>query len=94
MITRVVRLTFKPEHTQTFIEIMQQHHMLIRSFKGCYDLNSYQDTKKSNVFFTISTWQDETALNDYRHSDFFKVLWGKLKPMFADKALAHSMSVM
>ena len=94
MITRVVRLTFKPEYTAAFIEIMLQHHQLIRSFKGCYDLNSYQDLNEPNVFFTISLWQDETALNDYRHSDFFKTLWGKLKPMFADKALAHSMTVM
>jgi quinol monooxygenase YgiN len=94
MITRVVRLTFKPEHTETFIEIMRQHHLLIRGFKGCYDLNSYQDMKEANVFFTISIWQDEAALNDYRHSEFFKTLWGKLKPMFGDKAVAHSMSVM
>lgn len=94
MITRVVRLTFAPKNTDTFIEIMLQHHQLIRSFKGCYDLNSYQDLKDPNVFFTISIWQGETALNDYRHSEFFKTLWGKLKPLFAEKALAHSMSVM
>lgn len=94
MITRVVRLTFQPQYTETFIEIMLQHHQLIRNFQGCYDLNSYQDTKEPNVFFTISVWQDESYLNDYRHSEFFQTLWGKLKPMFAEKALAHSMTVM
>jgi len=94
MITRVVRLTFIPENRTAFIEIMRRHHQLIRNFKGCYDLNSYQDIKEPNVFFTISIWQDETALNDYRHSDFFKTLWSQLKPMFADKAVAHSMQVM
>ena len=94
MITRVVRLTFKPEFAASFISIMQLHQEQIKNFKGCSHLNSYQDIHVPHVFFTISHWEDENALNEYRHSDFFKTLWSTLKPMFAEKTVAHSLGNM
>ena len=94
MITRVVKLTFHPAHTQAFIKIMQEHQKMIRNFPGCLDLHAYQDISASNIFFTISKWENDSALNHYRYSEFFKTLWSKLKPLFAEKAMAHSMDVL
>jgi len=94
MITRVVKLTFKNEHVDTFIGIVQQHQLQIRNFPGCHELHCYQDISSPNIFFTISKWENDEALNHYRYSDFFKTLWATLKPMFAEKAMAHSVGML
>jgi quinol monooxygenase YgiN len=92
-ITRVVQLTLHPQHTEAFAQIFRQHQQLIAQFEGCIELNAYQDHRQSHVFFTISKWQNEASLDNYRFSPFFKELWGKVKPMFAEKAIAHSLTL-
>jgi quinol monooxygenase YgiN len=92
-ITRVVKLTLHPEHIEAFKKIFASHKMHIAQFEGCIELNAYQDNKQPEVFFTISRWQSEQHLDNYRYSDFFKSLWSVVKPMFAAKAAAYSMTV-
>lgn len=94
MLTRVVKLTFQLDHIDTFKAIFEDHRKHINNFNGCIELNAYQDKKNSGVFFTISKWEDELALDNYRFSDFFKSLWSKVKPLFAAKAEAHSLTLL
>jgi heme-degrading monooxygenase HmoA len=44
------------------------------------------------VYFTISQWESEEALNNYRHSEFFKQTWVKTKALFQERAEAYSLS--
>ncbi len=92
-ITRVVKLTLQPQCIGQFKEIFAAHKMHIAKFEGCIELNAYQDNKQPEIFFTISRWQTEHHLDNYRYSDFFKTLWSVVKPMFAAKAEAYSMTV-
>ena len=75
MLTRVVKLSFHSEHVNIFKAIFEDHRKHINNFKGCIELNAYQDKKDPTVFFTISKWENELALDNYRFSDFFKNLF-------------------
>jgi len=90
MITRLVKLTLKPEFCSTFEQIFVDRHNAIKSQPGCFGVELVKDIKETGVFFTISKWQSEKDLNAYRHSDLFKDIWPTVKPMFADKAEAWS----
>lgn len=92
-LTRVVKLTLLPEHIEEFRQIFQEHKQHIAAFEGCLELSAYQDNQEPHVFFTISRWSHTQALDNYRYSEFFKLLWSRVKPMFAAKAVAHSMTV-
>jgi quinol monooxygenase YgiN len=90
-ITRVVKLTFNPEYIEQFKQIFKAHQQHIALFEGCISLNGFEDLNEAGVFFTISQWANEESLNNYRYSQFFRTLWTTVKPMFAQKAVAHSM---
>lgn len=90
-ITRVVQLTLLPQHIEDFKAVFVAHKQGIAGMQGCISLQAYQDLNSPEVFFTISRWQSTEALDNYRYSSFFKTLWGTVKPMFAAKAIAHSM---
>lgn len=90
MLVRIVKLCLESKHLPTFLENFEQQKDAIRNFEGCQFLELYQDKKHNNVVFTYSYWDNEVALNKYRHSDLFKGIWAITKPMFADKPQAWS----
>ncbi len=91
MITRVVKMTFKPESVQAFKEIFYASQKLIRSFEGCNRVDLMRDLNNEYVFFTLSYWDSEEDLNSYRQSYLFKNTWSKVKPLFSEKAEAWSL---
>ncbi|MBP6398971.1 MAG: antibiotic biosynthesis monooxygenase [Saprospiraceae bacterium] len=91
MITRIVKLTFRPEETDRFLQIFEESRMAIGSFPGQVDLTLLRDRNQDHVFFTISIWQDETALDAYRNSPLFATVWAQTKALFAEKAEAWSL---
>jgi quinol monooxygenase YgiN len=91
MITRVVKMTFKPENVQGFKEIFYESQKLIRAFEGCNRLDLMMDLNNECVFFTFSFWDTEENLNAYRQSYLFKNTWSKVKPLFSEKAEAWSL---
>jgi quinol monooxygenase YgiN len=91
VVTRVVKLTLHTEYSATFREIFRTHQAHIAGFEGCISLYGFEDLNEPGVFFTISEWAGQEALNNYRYSQFFRHLWTTVKPMFAQKAVAHSM---
>lgn len=89
-LTRVVKLTLAPQHIESFKQVWLGHKNGIAGMEGCISLQAFQDHKEPHIFFTISQWENLHALDNYRYSDFFKTLWSTVKPMFAEKAMAHS----
>jgi heme-degrading monooxygenase HmoA len=51
-----------------------------------------KDLNDECTFFTISHWNSEDDLESYRNSYLFKNIWSKVKPLFAKKAEAWSLS--
>jgi heme-degrading monooxygenase HmoA len=91
MITRIVRLTFKPQHTSQFVAIFERSSPLIHAFEGCLGVRLLRDVQDSSVFFTISKWESAEHLNRYRHSELFVATWASTKKLFAAPAIAHSL---
>ncbi|WP_020527162.1 putative quinol monooxygenase [Flexithrix dorotheae] len=88
--TRIVKMSFQPDKTDLFLEIFKTSKEKIRGFKGCLSLELLRDKSCKNVFFTVSKWENEYALEDYRTSDLFRSTWKKTKVLFNDKPLAFS----
>lgn len=91
MITRIVRMEFKPEHVQDFLRQFGSVRQKIRQYPGVQQLELHRDTGQSNVFYTYSKWDDEQALETYRQSELFKYAWGEVKPWFSGKPQAFSL---
>ena len=88
MITRIVKMNFKPELVSIFLELFEKNKKHIGSFEGCTHLELWSDTDKPNIFFTYSKWKDESYLEKYRHSDLFNSVWKQTKILFSEKAEA------
>jgi quinol monooxygenase YgiN len=90
MLIRVVRMTFKPEAVDAFLENFESNKLSIRNFPGCYHLELWQDQNSENIFMTYSYWESEEALNQYRDSELFKSVWSFTKTLFSEKPQAFS----
>lgn len=92
MITRVVKMTFRKGTEPDFHAVFTASAPTIRRFEGCIEMDVFNDVTAPNVYFTISKWESEQALNNYRNSDFFKGVWSKTKALFENKAEAWSLT--
>lgn len=90
MINRIVKMTFREEELDSFLEVFEASKDKIRNFPGVKHLELLQDVKQKNVLFTYSLWESEDDLENYRHSELFKKTWAKTKPLFSEKAQAWS----
>ena len=90
MLVRIVKMTFEPSETEAFQEIFERNKEKIRGFEGCNFLELYRDKNRDNIFFTYSYWENEDALDNYRHSDLFTEVWSETKKMFSGKPEAWS----
>lgn len=89
-LTRVVRLCFKAEQTPVFEQIFDESKEKIRARPGCLHLELGRDARDARVYYTISHWVDEKALEDYRSSKLFEETWAKTKILFEEKPMAFS----
>ncbi len=85
---RVVKMTFHPEHTDTFRQIFDARKEKIASFPGC---SKVELLNEGNVFFTYSIWQRPEALEAYRQSELFQSTWALVKPLFSARPEAWSL---
>lgn len=92
MITRIVKMTFKPDLVGFFLENFNANKSRIRGFDGCKHLELWRDINEPNVFWTFSKWDSEDHLNTYRDSDLFRSVWTKTKVYFEDKPEAWSVN--
>jgi heme-degrading monooxygenase HmoA len=76
-------MSFDKSNATLFLEIFNEHRKQIRSAEGCTYLELWQtEENDSTLFFTHSRWDSEEHLNNYRHSDTFKIVWPKTKALF------------
>ena len=93
MIKRIVKLTFQKSKINDFLDIFEKSKGKIANFEGCHHLKLWREKKEGNVFFTYSFWENEKALNNYRHSELFGHVWPETKKLFADKPEAWTVEV-
>jgi len=90
MLIRIVRMTFRPEEVERFLELFNGTKDRIRHFPGCHHLTLLKDYSDDNIFSTYSIWENEEALNAYRNSELFAGVWKATKVKFSDKPIAFS----
>ncbi len=84
-------MTFRPDRLEDFLaDVFRPSAPLIRASAGCRHLALWQDARYPNVLTTYSLWDDEAALEAYRHSDLFRQTWARTTPLFAAPPVAHS----
>lgn len=93
MIKRIVKLHFDPEQVETFQALFEATKGQIRAFPGCEHLELLQDIHQPHLFFTLSYWSEEAALEQYRQSELFRATWEKTKALFAGRPEAWSVQV-
>lgn len=93
MIKRLVKLTFHENNIEDFKEIFENSKHKIRAMTGCQHVELLQDKTHPHIFFTLSLWDTEGSLEDYRQSELFKTTWAKTKILFSDKPAAWTTEV-
>ncbi len=84
MIKRIVKMVFRIDATNEFLHIFDAGCEKIRASDGCHYLELVRDENDPRIFFTISIWENNAALNAYRKSDLFKRTWSATKVLFDD----------
>lgn len=90
MITRLVKMSFRPDGIDAFKEVFAESKDKIRAFPGNRHVELLQDTNNPGIFFTFSLWESAEALENYRHSELFERTWAQTKVLFNDKPEAWS----
>jgi hypothetical protein len=88
MITRIVKLTFQEDKIEEFLLFFETIKWKVAKQENCFGMKLLQDKENPFVVFTYSKWKDENALNAYRDSELFGLVWPKIKPWFSVKAEA------
>lgn len=91
MITRIVKLHLHDDKVDAFITIYNESKAFIAQSKGNRSVKLVRDIHQANLVFTLSSWDSEADLNAYRQSDFFAVVWSKVKPLLQSKTDAWSL---
>ncbi len=91
MIERIVRLKFKIDKRKEFLDLFENHLKSMENFKECQKLELLQDKHDPGLFFTHSQWSSLEGLEKYRSSQYFRDIWGSIKPWFEEKPHAWSL---
>jgi quinol monooxygenase YgiN len=93
MITRIVKMSFKPEKVVEFKALFERYKLQIAGAEGCISLRMMQE-HGTTIFFTYSEWKAEEYLEQYRHSDLFAKVWSQTKTYFNAKPEAWTNNVL
>jgi len=83
-------MQFANEGVEQFLQIFNQHREQIRNFPGCTHLELLRDANHPAVFATLSHWEKQEDLEQYRQSALFGSVWGRVKPLMSDRTVAFS----
>jgi quinol monooxygenase YgiN len=93
MIVRIVRMTFRPDALDTFLELYDRVSPAIRAQPGCHGLQLVREVDRPSVLSTVSVWDTEGALESYRGSELFRTTWSVTRTFFDAPAEAWSHEV-
>jgi len=85
-------MSFREDSLDEFHELFMAAQPKILAFPGCKSVELLCDLSNPCLRFTLSVWDSEQALENYRHSELFLVTWSKTKPLFNQKAMAWSLA--
>ncbi len=91
MIRRIVKMTFREGTEEEFLALFARKEAAIRAFAGCRHLELLRNRHAPNVFFTLSLWDSEEALENYRQSQLFRQTWAQTRALFAARAEAWTL---
>lgn len=92
MIIRIVKLHFEEERIGDFLQFFDGIKHLVNEFPGCHGMKLLQDIQDPTIVMTYSHWENEQALENYRISETFGTIWPTIKPWFAQKPEAWSVT--
>ena len=82
-IIRIVRMTFSESSILDFEALFAKHSDEISSQSGCFSVELVKDASNPNIRTTISRWDNEGSLNNYRKSVLFGKVWPETKKLFS-----------
>jgi len=91
MIIRIVRMHFTDAGVEEFLEIFNKNKQAIRNFPGCTHLQLLKDAEEPNTYTTLSYWDNPQNLENYRKSELFGSVWGRVKTLFSERSQAFSL---
>ena len=91
MIIRIVRMHFTEAGVEKFLKIFNASKEKIRHFPGCTHLQLLKDPADPLCYTTLSHWEKAEDLENYRKSELFEDVWGRVKPLFAKRTQAFSL---
>ncbi|MCE7863300.1 MAG: antibiotic biosynthesis monooxygenase [Bacteroidetes bacterium CHB5] len=91
MIIRIVRMHFTEAGVNEFLEIFEANKVAIRNFPGCTHLQLLKDAEDAHCYTTLSHWVDGQSLENYRKSELFGKVWGRVKTLFSERTQAFSL---
>src|SRR3954469_24095978 len=91
MLIRIVRMHFAENQVEEFLEIFNENKIAIRNFPGCSHLQLLKDSDDPTCFSTLSHWDNAASLENYRKSDLFGNVWGRVKTLFSERSQAFSL---
>ena len=91
MLIRIVRMHFTQAGVDEFLEIFEKNKVAIRNFPGCSHLQLLKDADDPLCYSTLSHWDKATSLENYRKSELFGNVWGRVKTLFSQRSQAFSL---
>ncbi len=88
MIFRIVKMAIAPGKEKDFEAIFKEVVPHIRRFPGCREVRLLRAAGPDNVYFTLSIWDSEAALDSYRSSALFQHTWPRVKKLMDGRAEA------
>ena len=82
---------FTEAGVEEFLYIFNKHKEAIRNFPGCSHLQLLKDADDSTIYTTLSHWNKAESLENYRKSELFSQVWGRVKTLFTERSQAFSL---
>lgn len=92
-IVRLVKLSIRKDAVSKFDALFEAHRTAIAGFPGCQSLmllNDGIDGGEGVLRATLSHWESVDALNAYRASELFGVVWPQTKALFAAQPVVET----
>lgn len=82
---------FTEAGVEEFLTIFRRNQSSIRNFPGCTHLQLLKDIDDPLCYTTLSHWQSDNDLDNYRQSELFGTVWGQVKTLFSERSQAFSL---
>lgn len=92
MLIRIVKLHFREDKIEDFLSFFETVKHRVNDFPGCSGMKLLRDINTPTIVMTYSHWENEEALDNYRLSETFGEIWPLIKPWFAEKPEAWSVT--